>query len=91
VLVIRYDRKAQGLPYQFLAQFLFFCRIAKNKIKFQAVMIPHTSVIANIIQMATHNQIDKGGNQASNQSYLPGDVALGGKLLAISSHIKLSV
>jgi len=48
-------------------------------------MIPHTSVIANIIQMATHNQIDKGGNRASNQSYLPGDVALGGKFCNLIS------
>jgi hypothetical protein len=43
------------------------------------VAIPHHALIANIIQMAAHNQIDKVLGVQDSLSYRPGDVALGGK------------
>ena len=45
----------------------------------KAVAIPHRALIANIIQMAAHNQVDKLSGPRDNRSYRPGDVALGGK------------
>ena len=46
---------------------------------FKAVAIPHRALIANIIQMAAHNQVDKLHGPRDNRSYRPGDVALGGR------------
>ena len=45
----------------------------------KAVAIPHRALIANIIQMAAHNQVDKLPGPRDNRSYRPGDVALGGR------------
>lgn len=43
----------------------------------KAVAIPHRALIANIIQMAAHNQVDRSCGHRDNRSYRPGDVALG--------------
>ncbi|CAA7269123.1 unnamed protein product [Cyclocybe aegerita] len=43
----------------------------------KAVAIPHYAFIANVIQMATHNQVGEGFGHRGRQSYGPGDVALG--------------
>ncbi|KAF9474049.1 acetyl-CoA synthetase-like protein [Pholiota conissans] len=43
----------------------------------KAVAVPHRALIANIIQMAAHNEVDKSFGSRDNRSYRPGDVALG--------------
>lgn len=43
----------------------------------KAVAISHHALIANIIQMATHNQVDRPLVLRDGRSYRPGDVALG--------------
>ncbi|KAF8073410.1 hypothetical protein FPV67DRAFT_744283 [Lyophyllum atratum] len=43
----------------------------------KAVAIPHHSLIANIIQMAAHNQVDEVHSSRGNRGYRPGGVALG--------------
>ncbi|KAF8187778.1 hypothetical protein BJ912DRAFT_419164 [Pholiota molesta] len=43
----------------------------------KAVAIPHRALIANIIQMAVHNEVDKSFGNRDTRSYRPGDVALG--------------
>ncbi|KAF8817196.1 acetyl-CoA synthetase-like protein [Phlegmacium glaucopus] len=42
-----------------------------------AVVIPHHALIANIIQMAAHNHVNRLPGYRDNRSYRPGDVALG--------------
>ncbi|PPQ93094.1 hypothetical protein CVT25_003126 [Psilocybe cyanescens] len=42
-----------------------------------AVVIPHRSLIANIIQMAVHNQADRAPCLRELWTYRPGDVSLG--------------
>ncbi|KAJ3512390.1 hypothetical protein NLJ89_g3552 [Agrocybe chaxingu] len=42
----------------------------------KAVAIPHHAFIANIIQMAAHNQVGEGSGHRPHRSYGPGDVAL---------------
>ncbi|KJA20113.1 hypothetical protein HYPSUDRAFT_828333 [Hypholoma sublateritium FD-334 SS-4] len=43
----------------------------------KGVAISHYALIANIIQMAAHNQVDRAVGSKENMSYRPGDVALG--------------
>ncbi|KAF8158557.1 hypothetical protein B0H34DRAFT_797926 [Crassisporium funariophilum] len=43
----------------------------------KAVAIPHRALIANIVQMAAHNQVDRALGHRDNRSYRPGDIALG--------------
>ena len=45
----------------------------------KAVAISHRALIANIIQMAAHNQVNRLPGPRDNRSYRPGDVALGGR------------
>lgn len=49
-----------------------------DRVLLQAVAISHYGFIANVIQMAAHNQAGKGYSLRDARGYRPGDVAIGG-------------
>jgi hypothetical protein len=45
----------------------------------KAVVIPHISLIANVIMMATHNKVNDDSTSWNNKTFRPGDIGIAGK------------
>lgn len=58
-----------------------------NRLPIQAVAISHYALIANIIQMASHSQVEKANCFRNTRGFRPGDVAIGGDLLILDSDL----
>ncbi|KAF8895160.1 hypothetical protein BD779DRAFT_1668497 [Infundibulicybe gibba] len=70
-------RRAPAASRRGFTKVAFLCWSSGTTGNPKAVAIPHRALIANIIQMAAHNQVDKVYPSWESRAYRPGDVAIG--------------